>query len=154
MTNMTISANPVDRSLVRDCITSAKRRLADLLVLGDRISAMHQERQQSIREFFWHAVATVDMLAQLVNQGRGLGKSLVDVSAPKLLQQLPTSDPILPLFRRLYANPRKDPIPADLCSEAGHIWRLWNYRHQVSHRGRNPFLFQVGSGPAGGGVLC
>lgn len=39
-------------------------------------------------------------------------------------------------------------MPSNPYGDAGYVWRLWNYRHQVSHRGRNPFAFQLGSPPS------
>jgi hypothetical protein len=135
----------LDKSLARDRITSAKRRLGNLVALGySGISARPQERQQFTQEFFLHAVGAVEMLAQLVNQGRALGKSPDQVSPPRVVKALSASDPIVPILSVLYANTRKNPMPADPYSDAGYIWRLWNYRHQVSHRGRNPFDFRIG----------
>lgn len=144
-----MAVSPLDNSLARDRIVSAKRRLGTLLALGDQgISALPQERQQLIQEFFFHAVGAVEMVAQLVNQGRAVGKSADTVSPSSVAKALPAHDPIAPILAGLYANASKDPMPGDPYSDAGYAWRLWNYRHQVSHRGRNPFLFREGSVPS------
>ncbi len=143
-----MAASPIDKSLARDRIVSAKRRLAELLALRERFSALPQERQQLTQEFFFHTVGAIEMVAQLVNQGRALGRPADMVTPVSVVEALPAADPIAPILTRLYANPKKDPIPADPYSDAGYVWRLWNYRHQVSHRGRNPFLFREGELPS------
>jgi len=108
---------------------------------------MPHERQQLMQEFFFHAVAAIEMVAQLVNEARLLGKSAEVVNPLRVAKALPVGDPIRSLLACSYAYPKRDPMPADPYNDAGMIWRLWNYRHQVSHRGRNPFLFRVGSSP-------
>lgn len=138
---------PTDKSLARDRITSAARRLSELLALGEQFSALPQERQQLVQEFFFHAVGAIEMVAQVVNQGRAVRKSAEMVSPSSVAEALPAADPISAMLLALYANPKKDPMPADPYQDNGRIWRLWNYRHQVSHRGRNPFLFRIGSLP-------
>lgn len=88
------------------------------------------------------------MVAQLVNQGRALGKSADMVDPLSVARALPATGPIATILSGLYANPKKDTTPSDPpYGNAGCVWRLWYYRHQVSHRGRNPFLFRVGSMP-------
>lgn len=143
----------IDKSLVRDRIASARRRLSDFLALGDNISSLPHERQQLVQEFFFHLVGAIEMVAQLVNQGRLLGKSAETVHPLSVANALPTNDPIKPLLISLYAQPKRDPMPADPYSDEGYVWRAWNYRHQVSHRGRNPFLFRVGATPPASLVL-
>src|SRR3989442_15636675 len=138
---------PVDKSLVLEKIDFAKRRLADLVALGDRFFSHPPERRQPTEEFFFHTVGAVEMVAQLVNQGRGLGKSTEMVSPSSVAAALPAGDPIVHLLAALCANPKKEPMPPDPYGDAGYIWRLWNYRHQVNHRGRNPFDFSIGGGP-------
>jgi len=64
---------PIDKTLVRNRLISARRRLSDLQVMGQKINALAQERQQLTEEFFFHAVAAIEMLTQLVNEGRSLG---------------------------------------------------------------------------------
>jgi hypothetical protein len=39
-------------------------------------------------------------------------------------------------------------VPSDLYSDEGVIYRIWNYRHQVTHRRRQPFQLNVGIGTA------
>lgn len=146
---MTSSAKvaPVDKSLARDRLTSARQRLSEFLALGDRIAQLPQERQQLIQEFFFHTVGAIEMVSQLVSQGRSLGISPEKINPFTVAKALAAGDPMKAVLVRLCANPGKDPIPSDPYSKAGYVWRLWNYRHQVSHRGRNPFLFRVGSVP-------
>jgi len=142
-----MATTPLDKSLALDKIIAARRRLTELLALGDRFSALPQERRQLTEEFLFHTVGAIEMVAQLVNQGRALGKSSEMVSPSSVAKALPATDPIALILACLYANPRRDPMPHDPYSRAGYVWRLWNYRHQVNHRGRNPFLFRDGSIP-------
>lgn len=142
-----MSVQLVDKSLARDRIVSTRRRLNDLRALGDQFGVRSQERHQLSQEFFFHAVGVIEMVAQLVNEGRALGMVPDMVSPRSVAAALAAADPIAPVLSRLYANLRRDPMPPNPYNDAGHIWRLWNYRHQVSHRGRNPFHFQLGAPP-------
>jgi hypothetical protein len=137
--------SPVDKSLVRDRLKSAKRRLDEFIVLWPNIGALTLERQQLTQEFFFHAVAAIEMTAQLVKQARTLGKQ-TDFGNPRSIgRNLPIGDAIRAMLLCSYAYPKREPMPIDPYSDAGMIWRLWNYRHQVSHRGRNPFAFSMTS---------
>jgi len=131
----------MDKSLARDRIGYARKRLNEFLALGDQVSALPFERQQLIQEFFWHCASAIEMVAQLVNDARTLGIAGDDVTVPAVVAKLPAGDPVRLLLASSHANPRRDPMPADPYSDEGYVWRLWNYRHQVSHRGRNPFDF-------------
>jgi hypothetical protein len=55
-------------------------------------------------------------------------------------------DPLRVALEALYANTRRRPVPSDPYSEEGIIFRIWNYRNQVTHRRRQPFQFNVGIG--------
>jgi hypothetical protein len=48
----------------------------------------------------------------------------------------------------LYADTRQEKPPSDPYSDDGVMYRIWNYRHQVTHRRAQPFHFIVGVGTA------
>jgi hypothetical protein len=136
---------------VRDRLGSARGRKEELIALngGDLPGADPHYRQQLVQEFFFHLVGAVEMLAQLVNETRNLGLDVEDVSASRVTNALPQGDGLRAALAMLYANTRRGrPVPGDLYSDEGVIYRIWNYRHQVTHRGRQPFQFNVGIGTA------
>ncbi len=55
------------------CLLS--RRLDDLKMLnnGDLAGAKPEDRQMLVEEFFFHLVGAVEVLAQVINEKRGLG---------------------------------------------------------------------------------
>jgi hypothetical protein len=134
---------------VRERLDFARRRLAQLLALngGDLAGADVHERQQLIQEFFFHLIGAIEVLAQLVNEVRVLGLDDEGVSVSAVAAQL-RGDPLEPLLRQLYANSRRRPVPANPYSDDALLFRAYNYRHQVTHRRRNPFNFHVRLGDA------
>jgi hypothetical protein len=44
-------------------------------------------------------------------------------------------------------NPAKVAMPADPYSDDGYLSRAYNYRHHVTHRRGNPWLFRIGDVP-------
>jgi hypothetical protein len=89
------------------------------------------------------------VLAQLVDEARNLGLGIEDASASAVIRALPQGDGLRVALSALYANTRQgQPIPNDLYSDEGVMYRIWNYRHQVTHRQRQPFQFNVGIGTA------
>lgn len=138
---------PVSREIVLSRLNFAARRLHDLLALGDLLEADASERDQLTQEFYFHLVSATDALAQLVNSVRGLGIALEDVSVHRVSDALRTSDPIKLKLGALHMRVKGEPVPSDPYSDEGYVFRLLNYRHQVSHRGRNPFYFRIGSEP-------
>ena len=123
---------------------------------GDLPGADPQYRQQLVQEFFFHLVGAIDMLAQLVDEARGLNLGIEDASISRVIGALPQGDPLLNALEALYANTRPNaPVPNDPYSDDGVMYRIWNYRHQVTHRRRQPFQFNIGVGTAfdfGGGL--
>lgn len=89
------------------------------------------------------------MLAQFVNEARDLGLDVEDASAAAVIHALPQGDVLRAALAALYANTRRaKAAPSDPYSDEGVIYRIWNYRHQVTHRRRQPFQFNVGIGTA------
>jgi hypothetical protein len=86
-------------------------------------------------------------MAQLVNEVRGLGIDSESVSVYAVAQQLPTTDPIQSVMISLHARTRRQPLPPDPYNDEGYVFRILNYRHQVTHRRRHPLLFRAGSSP-------
>lgn len=137
---------------VIDKLTFARRRLADLseLVSGGTFASNDTLRQQLMQEFLWHAVGATEYAAQRVNAVRGLRESPVDVrvwKVARLATQRDATDPVVPHLQALAADVTKA-FPTDPWSAAGLMYRLINYRNEVTHRNTNPFHFKMSSGPA------
>jgi len=126
----------------------AERRLHELLKLnnGNLLGANELDRQQLIQEFFFHLVGTIEELAQLVNDKRGLNLPSESVSIRSVAEHLPPNDQLVPKLQALYSNTRGQPLPPDPYSDDGYMFRTYNYRNQVAHRGRNPWNFNIGKG--------
>lgn len=140
---------------VLERLTFAEKRRGELegLNKGDLAGADVRERQQLIQEFFFHAVGAIDMLGQLVNEARCLGMNSEDVTVPKVASRLPVGDPLRSKLTEMHPATRQLPLPADPYGPEGYAFRLLNYRHQVTHRGRNPFFFRMGASPRASLVL-
>lgn len=130
-------------SLKKDDVTEklsfAKRRLQELNELngGDLAGADGSFRQQLLQEFFFHLVGSIDLLAQFINEVRVLGLNSEDVTVTSISKKLASSDRIKPILDTLYRNSRES-FPADPYNDEAYIYRIYNYRHQVTHRRRNP----------------
>jgi hypothetical protein len=133
---------------VRERLGFARRRKEELILLndGDLPGADPHHRQQLVQEFFFHLVGAIEVLAQLVNEARNLRLDVEDASAPRVIQALPQVDRLRVALEALYANTRRKPVPSDPYSDEGVIFRIWNYRNQVTHRRRQPFQLNVGIG--------
>jgi hypothetical protein len=140
---------PLTADDVRERLGFARRRKEELLALngGDFLGADPQYRQQLVQEFFFHLVGAIEVLAQLVNEARNLGIPIEDASARRVSKDLPQGDALQAALAALYANTRQ-PVPSDLYSDDGVMYRIWNYRHQVTHRRRQPFHLNVVIGTA------
>lgn len=86
-------------------------------------------------------------MAQLAGAARGVG-NVDTISMSNIADQL-KGDPLEAPLRDLYVSLRKTPFPNDPYDDEGYLWRIYNYRHQVTHRGANPFNVQVFLGDAG-----
>ena len=134
---------------VRERLSFAEKRLKELLTLngGNLPGADGSERQQLLQEFFFHLVGATEVLAQLVNEKRGLGIDPERVMIRSVVGKLLSADPVRPQLSSLHIRTQGQPLPSNPYSDEGYIFRILNYRHQVTHRRRNPFLFRVGSSP-------
>lgn len=134
---------------VKDRLASAEKRLNDLLALnrGNLPGANASERQQLVQEFFFHLIGTIDVLAQVVNDVKALGLDSEDVSVPAVIKRLGSTDPAVTPLAAVHVKTRGMSVPGDPYSDDALLFRAYNYRHQVTHRGTNPFLFRVGSLP-------
>jgi hypothetical protein len=143
-------ATPIQKQDVLERLTFAERRLSEFLTLnaGDLAGADGSVRQQLLQEFFFHLIGAADLAAQLVNDSKSLGLDTEDVSVLAVCRALPSSDPLAVSLLALYARVRGQPVPADPYSDDAYVFRAYNYRNQVTHRRRNPFLFRVGGGAA------
>jgi hypothetical protein len=136
---------PLKADDVRTRLSFARRRIDDLLQLnrGDLLGADGNERQRLTQEVFFHLVGAIEVFAQLVNEQRKLGAASEDVSISRLPPLLGRSDPLVAHVEGLYANTRKPAPTSDPYSGDRLMYRIWNYRHQVTHRRANPFLMRV-----------
>jgi hypothetical protein len=139
----------IDEDAVWAQVTSAEVRSAELLALngGDLAGADANVRQRLVQEFFFHLGGAIEFMAQLAGERRGVG-SPDDISASNIGGKL-RGDPLETPLKALYLNTRREPFPTDPYDDQGYLWRIYNYRHQVTHRGANPFQFQVFLGDAG-----
>jgi hypothetical protein len=136
---------------VRERLGFARVKRDELVVLndGDLPSADAQYRQQLVQEFFFHLVGAIEVLSQHVNEARALGLDVEVASASKVKAALPAGDPLRQAITDLYVNTQPGrSVPADLYSDEGVMYRIWNYRHQVTHRRRQPFQFNIELGLA------
>jgi hypothetical protein len=144
-------STPLTENEVRARLASAHSRLSELLDLngGNLPGADAEQRLQLIQEFFFHLVGSIDVLSQLVNEQREDSKGRKGHISPEHVKVrdvaniLSAADPIKPILASLYTNPSNGPMPADPYGEEGYIYRIYNYRHQVTHRHRNPLLFRM-----------
>jgi hypothetical protein len=136
---------PLSADDVRSRLGYARVRIDDLLRLnhGDLPGAAGHERQHLTQEVFFHLVGSIEVFAQLINERRNLGQPSEDVSISKLATWLPASDPLLRHVGDLYLNTRKAAPASDVYSGDGLMYRIWNYRHQVTHRRANPFQIRM-----------
>ncbi len=130
---------------VLEKLSFARRRRDDLCALMRRnaLGSEPHERQQLIQEFFFHLIGAIEVLAQLVNERRSLGLDSEDVTVSKVAQKLPAADPLAAELLSMYVRPRGQVTPNDPYSDQGLLFRAYNYRHQVTHRRRNPFNFRL-----------
>jgi hypothetical protein len=131
---------------VHERLGFARERIEDLTALngGDLLGADTHERQKLAQEVFFHLVGAIEVFAQMVNDERGLGRASEDVSIGRLGTLLANDDPLQPPIAALYANTRSQAVPPDPYAGDGLMFRVWNYRHQVTHRERNPFHLKIG----------
>jgi hypothetical protein len=145
----------MDPDDARERVRFATQRLDELLALnnGNLPGGDAAVRQQLIQEFFFHLAASIEVLAQIVNETRGLGIPIDDVTVRLVLDRLPQADRLKPALAALYVQTRGQPLPADPYSDEGLLFRLFNYRNHVTHRYRNPFFLRVGSLPPASLIL-
>jgi hypothetical protein len=147
--------SPLKREDISERLAFAERRLQELLRLneGNLPGADASYRQQLVQEFFFHLVGATDVLAQFVNEVRGLGIDSEDVTTMRVSNALSASDPVKSKLAALTVRTQGRPLPPDPYSDNGYIFRIRNYRHQVTHRRRNPFFFRMGATPAASFLL-
>jgi hypothetical protein len=136
---ISMKLRPLKKEDVMEKLGFAKYRLNDLSELngGDLAGADSSYRQQLFQEFFFHLVGSIDLLAQLVNEIRGLGLDSHKVKVKSVSKELESSDRIKSILDSLYKN-TQDPFPSEPYTDEAYIYRIYNYRHQVTHRRRNP----------------
>lgn len=140
---------PISEEEIFQKLGFAERRMMDLLNLneGNFPGAPAFEKHLLAQEFFFHLLGAVELTAQFVNEACVLGLDPDEVSTGRVLNSLDQQHPVRTALAALYVNPRNDPMPSDPYSPEGMLYRAYNYRHQVTHRRANPFLYRVGSAP-------
>jgi hypothetical protein len=138
----------MDASLVEMKLRFAANRLADIkrLIAADRLGSDVDARHQLSQEFFFHLVGATEYVAQLVNDRRALKIEREKVStvvvAHEIESRFGSSDPLVGRLRSLYVPTKNQHLPADPYSGDGLLFRVLNYRHEVTHRRTNPFHFE------------
>lgn len=140
------------KDMVGERLGFARCRMKELLALngGDLGGADQAQRQQLVQEFFFHLVGATEVLAQLVAEARHLDMDRRTFRCRRCRvycqQRMQWDQPSHHSIAALEGSRcRLNPY-----SDDGYIFRILNYRHQVTHRARNPFLFKVGGGSAAG----
>ena len=137
----------IDEDAVWARLTSAELRADELSKLTPSDPA--EDRHRLAQEFFFHLGGAIEFMAQLAAERRSLGdpdKVTMKKSAELLAKKSP-SDPLEKPLCDLYINLGKVKFPSDPYAGDGLLWRIYNYRHQVTHRGANPFRIEVGKAP-------
>jgi hypothetical protein len=142
-------AHPLTEGEVLQKLSFAERRLRDMRTLnsGRFSGAPAAEKHQLGEEFFFHLIGAVDLTAQFVNATCGLGLAADRVTMSAVLSRLTHPPELRATLSALHARPWRDPMPSDPYSPAGLVYRAHNYRHQVTHRQANPYVFRVGDLP-------
>lgn len=140
----------MDTELVCERLKSAQKRLDQLCALnhGNLPGAIPHERQQLVQEFFFHVIGAIDVLAQCVNDAQGLAIDSEEVSVTSVVKRLPAGCALSMALAPLYVRTRGAQVPSNPYTDQALLFRTYNYRHQVTHRGANPFLFRIGALPA------
>lgn len=140
----------VTKDDVAEKLDFARRRFSDLqaLIRRNALGSEHHERQQLVQEFFFHLIGAIELVAQFVNERRALGLDSENVSVRAIVDRLPPTDQLKSALSSLYVQTRRRPVPNDPYGDDGLLFRAYNYRHQVTHRYRNPFNFRLGASPS------
>ena len=134
----------------KDSLLFARKRLDELKLLngGHLGGANHYDRQPLIQEFFFHLVGAMDKLMQTINESKGLGIAPCVVTANKIKNRLPSTDPIRILIEPIHPETMRSgcwlPLPATPYTDDWTHFRIMVFRNWVNHYGQNPFAMRVG----------
>ena len=134
----------MDRNQVEARLAFAEIRMLELLSLssGDLAGASGLARDQLVQEFFFHLVGAIEFLAQYLNETLSLGIPPSRLNAQTLMGNCKLPAVVRDDFKELCSS-RQASCPTDDSLYRELVDRIWFYRHQVTHRGRNPFTFKV-----------
>jgi hypothetical protein len=137
----------MDAETVWDRFHSAQDRGKELLGLngGNLPGADPKLRQRLVQEFFFHLGGSIEFMAQLAGEQRGVA-TVETISISNIADQV-RGDALEAPLRALYVNIRRHRFQVTPNDE-GYLSRVYNYRHQVTHRGANPFNFHTRLGDA------
>jgi hypothetical protein len=145
---------PPEPAIVADRLAFAGRRLDELRALagGHLQHADPLERTQLLSEFFFHLVGAAEYTAQVANAQRPPAAPITKVDLPRVARRLEETDPLRAALLALYADTSR-PFPSDPYGDDGLVYRVWNYRHHVTHRRFAGFLMRIGAEPEASLVL-
>lgn len=126
--------------LVEARLLWARLRLDEYLIQngGDIGGADIRHRDRPLFEFFFHLVGSIEFIALYLAEKNNLQIPELEVNPSKVAGKLTGRKATL--LHQLWCNPNRG-APTDLYSDKGMIYRIWNYRHQSAHRGRNYHSF-------------
>ena len=136
-----------------DSLLFARKRLDELKKLngGHLGGASNYERQPLIQEFFFHLVGAIDKLMQTINESKLLGITPCLVTANKVKNLLPRTDPLRALVEPLHPDTLRSgcwlPLPATPYTDEWNHFRIMVFRNWVNHYGENPFAMRIGAEP-------
>ncbi len=126
-------------------LSFAELRMRELLGLngGDVAGAVADDRDRQTAEFFFHAVSATEVLAQYVNELKGLSLTPHLVSVRKVSDALGTGSPAGTAIGALYVNVGNTPFPTDPYTDTALIYRMLAYRNHTAHHRRAPFNIRM-----------
>jgi len=136
------------KEIILQKLDFAHRRLEDMQSLnsGNFAGAPASDKHQLAQEFFFHLLGAVEYTAQYVNYVLKLNIEPDKVTTKKVIKELENLDAYSSVgdaLECLYINLQKNrTMPENPYSSYGLVYRAYNYRHQVTHRGLNPFIYQ------------
>ena len=133
---------------VTDRLDSAEVRLSELLALDARPGGMARAdaklRLRFAQEFLFHAIGAADVVAQILNDRRGL--SIEDPTVRKVFARIEQGNPADPLLQSLGGlghQTRDRAVPSDPYTDDALLFRAMLYRHSVIHAHVHPFVFKM-----------
>lgn len=139
-------------------LASAQLRLEELLALkpsagstSGLAGADPQVRLRLAQEFFFHLIGAIEVVAQIVNERLALRMDIERTSIRGVferMKQVGVSGPMITALAIVAQQTLGTAVPSDPYSDEALVYRALISRHHVTHRHRNPFVFDAGDKPA------